>query len=555
MLKKTSTDLARSTTTSPRGTALLHDPLRNKGTAFTLAERAALGLEGLLPSHVQTMAEQTARVLENYRHEQTDIEKYIALVSLQDRNETLFYRVLLDNLEEMMPIIYTPTVGLACQRFGHLFRKPRGLHISYEHRGRIADVLRNWPEPNVRVIVVTDGERILGLGDQGEGGMGIPIGKLSLYTACAGIHPAQTLPVMLDVGTENEEYLQDPLYLGLRQHRVRGPAYDDFVAEFMNAVAEVMPRALVQFEDFANINAFRLLETWRERACTFNDDIQGTAAVTLAGLLSALRITKRALLDQRILFLGAGEAGIGIGELIVAAMVDAGATDAEARQKCWFVDTKGLVVKRRTDLAHHKLRFAHEHAGAPSFLAAVKALRPTAIIGVSTVAGSFDRDTIETMAEFNERPIVMALSNPTSKAECTAEQAYTWSKGRAIYASGSPFPPFTYHGKPLVPGQGNNAYIFPGVGLGVIACEARRVTSRMFAAAARALAGQVQESDLAIGRIYPSLKRIREISAQIGAAVAGVAFADGLAGVGKPDDLLAFVKSQMWEPIYEVHAR
>ncbi len=535
----------------PRGAALLHDPLLNKGTAFTAAERAACGLEGLLPPHVHTMDEQVARVLDNYRAKQTDLERYIHLISLQDRNETLFYRVVMDNIEEMMPIIYTPTVGQACQQYGHLFRRPRGLYISFEDRGRIARILLNWAQKDVRVIVVTDGERILGLGDQGLGGMGIPVGKLSLYTACAGIHPAQCLPVTLDVGTENETYLQDPLYMGLRRHRVRGKEYDEFVDEFVTAVREVMPKALVQFEDFGNSTAFHLLERWRNEICTFNDDIQGTAAVTLAGIFSALRLTGKSLRDQRILFLGAGEAGIGIGDLIVSAMVDEGARLEEARRKCWFVDTKGLVVKSRENLAQHKLRYAHDFPHAPDFLSAVHALEPTAIVGVSTIAKSFSREVVEAMAKLNERPIIFALSNPTSKAECSAEEAYTWSKGRAIYASGSPFPPCTYLGKTFVPGQGNNAYVFPGVGLGVVACEAKRVTDRMFAEAAKTLAAQVLESDLDMGRIYPSLKRIQEVSSVIGTAVAEVAFRDGLAGVEKPANVLELVKSHMWVPRYD----
>jgi len=534
----------------PRGSALLHDPLLNKGTAFTEAERQALGLRGLLPPHVHTLEQQMARVLDNYRNKQTDLERYIHLVSLQDRNETLFYKVVMEHIEEMMPIIYTPTVGQACQQWGHLFRRSRGLYISYEDRGHVAEILRNWPQKDVRVIVVTDGERILGLGDQGVGGMGIPVGKLSLYTACAGIDPAQCLPVMLDVGTENEGYLADPLYLGLRQRRIRGGAFDAFVAEFMNAAKEVMPRALVQFEDFANLNAFRLLEYWRDRICTFNDDIQGTASVTLAGLYSALRLTGGSLRKQTILFLGAGEAGIGIGDLIAAAMVDEGASLEEARRRLWFVDSKGLVVKGRADLAEHKLRFAHEGHGAPDLLSAIRSLRPNAIIGVSTMSKAFDRQVIEAMSSINERPIVFALSNPTSKAECSAEEAYGWSKGKAIYASGSPFPPCVVDGKTFVPGQGNNAYIFPGVGLGVVASQARHVTDRMFAVAARALATLVTKEDLDLGRIYPSLRRIQEVSAHLGAAVAEVAFKDGLAGIDRPKDVLALVKSTMWMPRY-----
>jgi malate dehydrogenase (oxaloacetate-decarboxylating)(NADP+) len=535
----------------PRGAALLQDPLLNKGTAFTEEERIALGLEGLLPPHVFTLDEQVERALGNYRRKPTDLERYIFLMSLQDRNETLFYRTVVENLEEMMPIIYTPTVGQACQEFGRIFRRARGLYVSMNDKGRVSELLRNWPGQDVRVIVVTDGERILGLGDQGASGMGIPIGKLSLYTACAGLNPAQCLPVMLDVGTENEDYLRDPLYTGLRQRRVRGEPYDALVDEFLHAAIERWPRALVQFEDFGNSTAFGLLERWRNRICAFNDDIQGTAAVTLAGIYSALRLTGRALGEQKMLFLGAGEAGIGIGDLIVAAMVSEGAALDQARRSCWFVDTKGLVVKGRDGLAGHKLRFAHESEPAPDLISAIRMLKPTAIIGVSTIAKAFDRMVIETMAALNERPIVFALSNPTSKAECSAEEAYTWSEGRAIYASGSPFPACRYEGKTFVPGQGNNAYIFPGVGLGAVACQATRITDRMFARAARALASQVLESDLEIGRIYPSLERIREISAVLAAAVVEEAFENGLAGVEKPADVLAFVKSKMWEPRYE----
>lgn len=544
-------DSLKPKTSFPMGAALLHDPLLNKGTAFTEKERAVLELKGLLPPQIFTMEEQVARVIENFNKKQTDLERYIHLASLQDRNETLFYRVVMEHLEEMMPIVYTPVVGQACQQFGHIFRRPRGLYVSYKDRGNVAELLRNWPRKDVRVIVVTDGERILGLGDQGAGGMGIPVGKLALYTACAGVPPAQCLPVMLDVGTENEGYLRDPLYLGLRQHRVRGQEFDDFVAEFITAAQEVWPKVLIQFEDFANINAFRLLEQWRDKICTFNDDMQGTAAVTLAGIFSALRITRKSLSDQKILFLGAGEAGIGIADLIVSAMVDEGATVEEARRKCWFVDSKGLVVKSRQDLAEHKLRYAHDFPFAADLLSAVKTLKPTALIGVSTIAKSFNQAVVEAMSEMNERPIIFALSNPTSKAECSAEEAYSWSKGRAIYASGSPFPPYVYEGKTFVPGQGNNAYVFPGIGLGVVACEARRVTDRMFAQAAKALAEQVLESDLEMGRIYPSLMRIREVSAYIGAAVAEVAFRDGLAGIEKPADVLAYVRSKQWEPQYE----
>jgi malate dehydrogenase (oxaloacetate-decarboxylating)(NADP+) len=422
--------------------------------------------------------------------------------------------------------------------------------ISADDRGRVAQVLRNWPQPDVRVMVMTDGERILGLGDQGAGGMGIPIGKLSLYTACAGIHPATCLPLMIDVGTDNAALRADPLYMGLRQPRVRGAAYDALVGEVIEAAREVWPEVLVQFEDFAGGNAFRLLADWRDRACTFNDDIQGTAAVALAGLLSALRITGGNLRDQRLLFLGAGEAGTGIADLVVSAMVDEGATPAEARRRCWFFDSTGLVVAGRAGLAEHKRPYAHEAAPLSDFATAVHVLEPTAIVGVSTVPKAFSREIIEAMARINRRPIVFALSNPTSRSECSAEEAYAWSGGRAIFASGSPFPPCTLDGRTFVPGQGNNAYIFPGVGLGVIASKARRVTDRMFARAARALAEQTSVADLESGRVYPPLSRIREVSAHIAAAVAEVAFAEGLAGIDRPDDLPALVRERMWTPDY-----
>ncbi len=535
----------------PRGAALLRDPLLNKGTGFSEAERDALGLRGLLPPHVFSLDEQLTRVLESYRSKDTDLERYIYLVGLQDRNEVLFYRLVTDHLEEMMPIVYTPTVGQACQQYSHVFRRTRGMYVSWEDRGRVAELLRHWPLPDPRVIVVTDGERILGLGDQGVGGMGIPIGKLSLYTACAGIHPAHCLPIMLDVGTENEALLADPLYMGLRRRRVRGAEFDDLVGELITAASAAWPRVLIQFEDFANITAFHLLERWRERACVFNDDIQGTAAVALAGLYSALRITGKPLAEQRILFLGAGEAGTGIGELIVTAMIDDGASPEEARRRCWFVDSKGLVVKGRGSLAGHKLRYAHDFRQIPDFLGAVEALAPTAIVGVSTVPKAFDRRVIEAMSRLNERPIIFALSNPTSKSECSAEEAYAWSGGKAIFASGSPFPPVTWQGRTFVSGQGNNAYIFPGVGLGVVAGEARHVTDRMFARAARALADQTAQADLDMGRIYPSLARIREVSAHIAAAVAEVAFDDGLAAVPRPADVLELVRSRMWIPVYQ----
>jgi malate dehydrogenase (oxaloacetate-decarboxylating)(NADP+) len=538
----------------PRGITWLQNPLFNKGTAFTEAEREALGLRGLLPPRVHTQEEQVLRVMNNFRKKPTDLERYIQLIALQDRNETLFYRVIMDNLEEMMPIIYTPTVGRACQEYGNLFRRPRGIYLSIRDRGQVTRLLRNWPQRHVRVIVVTDGERILGLGDLGTYGMGIPVGKLSLYTACAGIHPAFCLPITLDVGTDNEALLQDPLYTGLKQRRVRGEDYDAFIDEFVRAVQSLFPKALLQFEDFANRNAFRLLQKYRDRVRTFNDDIQGTGAVAFAGICSALRITQGKLQDQTLLFAGAGEAGIGIADMVVAALVEEGVPETEARRRCWFVDSKGLVVQSRTDLNEHKRAYAHDHPRCADLSAAVQALRPTMLIGVSGVPKTFTRPIVETLARSNERPVIFALSNPTSKAECTAEEAYTWSGGRAIFASGSPFGPVTFRGRTFVPGQGNNAYIFPGVGLGVIACGARRVTDAMFLRAAWALANQVLESELAEGRVYPSLKRMQEVSAVVAVAVAEEAYARKLATRRRPKDLLAFIRSQMYVPEYPSHA-
>ncbi|MBX3066345.1 MAG: NAD-dependent malic enzyme [Anaerolineae bacterium] len=535
----------------PKGAELLHDPLLNKGTAFTEEERDALGLRGLLPPRVFTQEEQLVRILENVRRKTSPLEKYIYMTSLQDRNATLFYCALLNNLDEMMPIIYTPTVGEACQQYGHILRRPRGLYISIKDRGNVAKILKNWTYDDVRVIVVTDGERILGLGDLGAYGMGIPVGKLALYTACAGIHPAACLPITIDVGTENEALHKDPLYIGLTQRRVRGSAYDEFLEEFVEAVQTVFPKALLQFEDFGNTTAFQLLSKYRDRICTFDDDIQGTAGVTLAGVFSALQMTGGKLTDQKFVFLGAGEAGIGIADLIVSAMVETGMSLEQARQRCWFVDSKGLVVKSRTDLASHKLPYAHDHQFLPDLLSAVEAFRPNAIIGVSGTPRTFTQQVVEAMAKYNERPLIMALSNPTSKSECSAEEAYRWTQGRAIFASGSPFAPVTYNGQTFVPGQANNSYIFPGVGLGIVACEVTRVTDEMFYAAAKALTSEVSEDDLRQGRIYPSLNRIREVSAVIATAVAEVAYQRGLANYPRPVDLLGYIKAQMYEPVYQ----
>ena len=537
----------------PKGIAMLQDPALNKGTAFTEAERDTLHLRGLLPPHVSSQEQQSGRVLENFRRKSSDLEKYISLRALHDRNEALFFRLLMDHPDEMMPIVYTPTVGLACQRYTHIFQRPRGIFISAADRGRVAEVLANWPRRDVAIIVVSDGERILGLGDLGANGMGIPVGKLSLYTACAGVNPNTCLPVLLDVGTNNSELLDDPLYIGLHQSRVRGEDYDALVEEFVVAASKLFPGVVIQFEDFATNNAFRLLKKYRDRIPTFNDDIQGTAAVVLAGILSALRITGGSLGEQTLLFQGAGEAATGIADLVVDAMVATGMNEAQARGRCWLFDSHGLVVKQRTDLAAHKQFYAHDHAPAGSLLDAINALRPTAIIGVAAVGGAFTEGVVRIMAALNKRPIVFALSNPTSKSECTATQAYRWSDGRALFACGSPFDPVTLDGRSHVPRQGNNSYIFPGVGLGVIASGASRVTDEMFMAAAHTLAEQVTEDDLRQGSLYPPLKNVRSVSAHIAAAVAAVAFRRGLARGAQPTDLLGFVKSQMYEPCYATY--
>jgi malate dehydrogenase (oxaloacetate-decarboxylating)(NADP+) len=541
---------ARSTPAySPHGLALLRDPLLNKGTAFTEEEREALGLRGFLPPAVLSMQAQVERVLTNLRTLPSDLEKYVALNSLHDRNEALFFRVVCDHIDEIQPLIYTPTVGLACQKYGLIFQRPRGLFISYNDRGRIAEILSNWPY-RTKLIVMTDGERILGLGDLGANGMGIPVGKLSLYTACAGVHPEQCLPVTLDVGTNNEELLNDPYYIGLRQRRVTGAAYDELVDEFMTAARAAFPGVLIQFEDFANHSAFRLLHKYRDEACVFNDDIQGTAAVALAGVFSALRITGGKLREQTLLFLGAGEAATGIADLVVSAMMAEGLSEAEALRRNWLVDSRGLVVKERPGLSGHKLRYAHEQAPISDFRTAIDTLKPTAIVGVAAVGGAFTPEVLQAMAKLNEQPIVFALSNPTSKAECSAEEAYGYTEGRALFACGSPFDPVKLNGTTFVPRQGNNSYIFPGVGLGAIASGSRLVTAEMFMAAAHTLANSVSADDLRQGSLYPALPRIREVSAQIGAAVADVAYQRGLAAGPPPNDTIGFIQSQMYDPRY-----
>src|SRR5580692_7369430 len=481
---------ARKMTTTLRGLALLRDPQLNKSTAFTESEREALGLLGLLPEGIDSEETQLQRVHLQLAKKPNDLEKYIYLSQLQDTDETLFFRVLMSDPAQFLPIVYTPTVGEACLHFGHIMRRPKGLYVSIKRRGRVREILRNWPNRDVRFIVVTSGQRILGLGDLGANGMGIPIGKLALYTACAGVPPQFMLPVLMDCGTNNDSLLRDPLYLGLRQARPAVAELDQFVDEFVTAVHDEFPDCCIQFEDWAGADAIRLLARYRDRTCCFNDDIQGTAAVALAGILGALRITGGKLSEQTFLFLGAGSAAIGIANLMTQAMALEGLAPDKARERIWLFDINGLVESTRADLADFQKPYAHAHSPTKDFAAAIESLKPTAIIGVSTVAKAFNQRVIETMARINRRPIVFPYSNPTSHSECTAEEAYRWSEGRAIFASGSPFPPVTLNDKTYIPGQGNNVYIFPAIGLAVYATRASRVTDEMFIAAARAVADQ-----------------------------------------------------------------
>ena len=531
------------------GFDVLLNPAMNKGTAFTEKERERYKLRGLLPPRVSAPDVQLHRALENMRRKYYDIERYIYLSALQSRNERLYYRAIMEHIEEVMPIIYTPTVGQACKEFAAIFRQPKGMYITSKDRGSVRDILPNWPMQDVRVIVVTDGERILGLGDLGANGMGIPIGKLALYVACGGIQPHQCLPVLLDVGTNNEELLHDPLYLGLNQHRVSGDEYDELVDEFIQAVQEAYPKALIQFEDFLTPNAYRLLNKYRDRILCFNDDIQGTAAVALAGVYASTRISGLRFSDLRIMFLGAGSAATGIADLIVFALQQEGLSESEARQRLWFVDVNGLVVKSRDDLMEHNLPYAHDH-NTTDFISAIKQIRPQVLIGATGAPGTFTQQVLELMADINERPAIFALSNPTSRAECTAQQAYEWTRGRAIFTSGSPFPEVTVNGKSFKPGQGNNAYIFPGIGLGAVVSEASRITEDMFLVAAKKLAQLVGEEDLAVGSIYPPLNNIRSASLEIAAEVAEQAYAQNVARRSKSKILKETIRHYMYDPRY-----
>ena len=538
------------TTEHPTGYDLLRNPRLNKGTAFTPAERRAYGLEGLLPPAVTNIELQVARRHAEIANLDSDLQKYLVLSDLQARNETLFYAVLMSDPATYMPLVYTPTVGEACQKFAHIFREARGIYLPITARGRVRDILQHWPDKDVRFIVVTDGERILGLGDLGAGGMGIPIGKLALCTACAGVPPQYCLPVVLDVGTNNQALLDDPLYFGLRQDRVRGDEYMSFIDEFVTAVQQLYPKCCIQWEDFANINAVPILERYRNEVCTFNDDIQGTAGVALAGILASLGITRQKITDQRFLFLGAGSAGTGIAELISQAMAGAGMDIHEARRRNALFDINGLLVTSRADLAEFQRPFAQDHATISTFVEAVKALKPTGIIGVSAVPKLFNREVIQTMAELNQRPIIFPYSNPTSRSECSAEEAYRWSDGRAIFASGSPFPPVDVDGRRFVPNQGNNVYIFPAMAMALFATEAKRVTDEMFLTAAQAIAEQVSEESLAAGLIYPPRERIFNASLHVAERVATCIFDRELARVPRTENVRELIRARAYRPVY-----
>ena len=543
-----------------KGRALLLDPLVNKGTAFTREERDELALHGLLPPTVCTMRQQMQRCYESFQAKTSSLEKFIYLSSLQDRNETLFYRLVQQHIDEMMPVVYTPVVGEACQKFSHIYRRGRGLYISYEQRDRIEEILANAEIRNPSVIVVTDGERILGLGDQGAGGMGIPIGKLSLYTLCAGVSPYSTLPITLDVGTDNQERLVDPLYLGTRHPRVRGAEYQEFVDAFVAAVKRVFPSVVLQWEDFLKENALRQLARFRDQLCTFNDDIQGTAAVVLAGLYAAVRLTGRPMREQRVVFAGAGASTQGIAALLVAAFMEDGLTGDEAVRRIWTVDSRGLVAGDRARIEAFKATYARPPEEVASYACAdrsritlvetVENAKPTVLIGTSATPGIFDETVVKAMGSVNQRPIIFPLSNPTSKTECVPEDALLWTEGRAIVATGSPFAPVSYDGRRHRVGQCNNAFVFPGIGLGLTIARARRVSDGVFLEAAKALAGKVTAEDLAEDAVYPALSRIRECSFAVACATIRRVVVEGQAAPELLEDLERTVERAMWLPEY-----
>jgi malate dehydrogenase (oxaloacetate-decarboxylating)(NADP+) len=537
-----------------RGVELLHDPTLNKSTAFTEAEKQALGIVGLVPDITEGVDVQLNRVRMQLGSKTTDLERYIYLINLLDHNETLFYRTVMSDPAYFLPIVYDPTIGEACLKFGHIYRQTRGMYLSMTRRGKVKEVLRNWPQKDLRFICVTDGGRILGLGDLGANGAGIPIGKLQLYTACAGVPPQYLMPMYLDAGTNNQQYLHDPLYLGMRKTRPPTAELYSFVDEFMQAVQEVFPKCCVHFEDWTGVDAIHLLERYRDKYCVYNDDVQGTAGITLTGMINAAKLKGKKLKDEKYLFLGAGSAGIGLANLLCSALVGQGMSLKDAQSRVYMFDIHGLLESSRTDLVDFQKPYAHKHAPTKDFVAAIRSIKPTTIIGVSTVGGAFTKQVVETMSEINERPVILALSNPTEKAECTPEQAYTWSKGKAIYAAGVQFPPVHYNGQTFLPGQANNFYIFPAVGMAIFATQAKRVTDEMFIEAGQAVADQVPADLLKQGLLYPLQSNVLETEIKTAARVAKLVFDSKLAQVDRPADMEAFIRSHVYRPEYPVEA-
>lgn len=532
------------------GIELLRDALQNKSTAFSEKEKQALKLVGLVPDTTETESVQLKRVMLQLSTKTSDLERYIYLINLLDHDETLFYKVIMSNPAYFIPIIYDPTIGEACTKFGHIYRGTRGMYLSITRKGQVKNILRNWPQKDIRFICVTNGGRILGLGDLGANGMAIPIGKLQLYTAAAGVPPQFLMPMYMDVGTDNEQLLQDELYLGLRQHRVPTEQLYSFVDEFVEAVQEVFPKCCIHFEDWTGKDAIHLLQRYKDKYCVFNDDVQGTAAITLAGMLNATKIKGTRLSDEKFLFLGAGSAAIGLANLLCTYLVKEGLSLKEAQERVYMFDANGLLESTRTDLFDFQKPYAHAHAPSQNFVEVIESFKPTAIIGVSTKGGAFTKEVVESMSRFNERPIIFALSNPTEHAECTAYDAYTWSKGKAIYAAGVQFEPVSYNGQTFTPGQANNFYIFPAVGMAIFATEAKRVTDEMFIEAAKAMAENVSFEQLQQGLLYPLQSNILEVEIQIAAKVAEFVFDSGLARVERPKDMVQFIRANVYKPEY-----
>jgi malate dehydrogenase (oxaloacetate-decarboxylating)(NADP+) len=537
--------------TNKRGIELLHDPSLNKSTAFTEEEKQNLGIVGLVPDITETEDLQLSRVMMQLGHKNTDLDRYIYLINLLDHNETLFYRTVMSDPARFLPIVYDPTIGEACLKFGHIYRQARGMYLSITRRGKVKEILRNWPQKDVRFICVTDAGRILGLGDLGANGAGIPIGKLQLYTACAGVPPQYLLPMYLDAGTNNEQYLRDPLYLGMRKTRPTTEDLYSFVDEFVEAVQEVFPKCCIHFEDWTGVDAVHLLQRYRDKYCVYNDDVQGTAGITLAGMINAAKLKGTKLKDEKYLFLGAGSAGIGLANLLCSALVAQGLTLKEAQSRVYMFDVNGLLEDTRKDLVDFQKPYAHKHAATRDFVAAIESINPTTIIGVSTIGGAFTQKVVESMARINNRPVILALSNPTEHAECTPEQAYTWSKGKAIYAAGVQFEPVHYNGQTFLPGQANNFYIFPAVGMAIFATQAKRVTDEMFIEAGQAVADQVPSDLLNQGLLYPLQANILETEIQTAARVAKLVFDAGLARVSRPADLVSFIRQHVYKPEYK----